>query len=186
MTAISRISCGTTLFAARQEAVMPIIVSLNIPRAVAYARRWAFSRNPAFYDFDGIGGDCTNFVSQCLFAGGAPMNFTPDLGWYYRSPDDRAAAWTGVEYLWAFLTSNTGVGPFGIPIAPDAARAGDVIQLGRGGTFYHSLFVVWNRDGDPAVAAHSEDAFGRALSTYRYEDARAVRVQGARREGRQM
>ena len=28
--------------------------------AVAYARRWALSRNPLFYDFTGIGGDCTN------------------------------------------------------------------------------------------------------------------------------
>ena len=155
-------------------------VSLNIPRAVAYARRWAYGRNPLFYDFDGIGGDCTNFVSQCLWAAGAPMNYTPDVGWYYRSPDDRAAAWTGVEFLWSFLVSNTGVGPFGVPADPSRTIPGDVIQLGRGGAFYHSLFVVGNRDGDPAVAAHSEDAFGRPLSSYRYENARAAAVRGAR------
>ncbi|MBR5616363.1 MAG: amidase domain-containing protein, partial [Clostridia bacterium] len=33
-------------------------------RAVEYALRWALSRNPLFPDFAGIGGDCTNFVSQ--------------------------------------------------------------------------------------------------------------------------
>ena len=27
------------------------------------------SRNPAYLDFHGLGGDCTNFVSQCLYAG---------------------------------------------------------------------------------------------------------------------
>ena len=49
--------------------------------AVAYARKWAFGRNPEYYDFGGIGGDCTNFVSQCLYAGAGVMNFTPELGW---------------------------------------------------------------------------------------------------------
>ena len=38
-------------------------------RAVEYARRWALSRNPIFEDYTGIGGDCTNFVSQAIFAG---------------------------------------------------------------------------------------------------------------------
>ena len=43
-------------------------------RAVEYALRWALSRNPEYYDFEDIGGDCTNFVSQCLFAGCGVMN----------------------------------------------------------------------------------------------------------------
>ena len=60
-------------------------------RAVLYARRWALSRNPLFADFTGLGGNCTNFVSQCLYAGGCVMNFTPVYGWYYLSPDDRTA-----------------------------------------------------------------------------------------------
>ena len=47
---------------------MLLTYSLNIPAEIAYARKWAFSRNPAYYDFDDIGGDCTNFISQCLQA----------------------------------------------------------------------------------------------------------------------
>ena len=38
--------------------------------AVQYARRWALSRNRAYNDFTKGGGDCMNFVSQCLYAGG--------------------------------------------------------------------------------------------------------------------
>ena len=49
--------------------------------AVAYARKWAFTRNPEYYDFNGIGGDCTNFASQCVFAGAGFMNRTPTFGW---------------------------------------------------------------------------------------------------------
>lgn len=56
------------------------ILNYDREAAVAYAKRWAFSRNPAFYDFSRIGGDCTNFASQCIYAGAKVMNFTPTFG----------------------------------------------------------------------------------------------------------
>ena len=71
--------------------------------AEAYARYWAYGRNPDFYDYETIGGDCTNFASQCIYAGTGVMNFTPTYGWYYISADDKAPAWTGVMYLHNFL-----------------------------------------------------------------------------------
>ena len=99
---------------------MLITLPYDRQRAVEYARRWALSRNPLFFDFTGRGGNCTNFVSQCIFAGCGIMNYTPTFGWYYRSADDRAPAWTGVDELYSFLTGaedfisqNGGVGPFG-------------------------------------------------------------------------
>ena len=42
--------------------------------AVHYAHRWAYDRNPAYYDFSELGGDCTNFASQCLYAGSGVMD----------------------------------------------------------------------------------------------------------------
>ena len=81
-----------------------VILEYDRARALAYAQKWAFSRNPQYYNFDWLGGDCTNFASQCLFAGTGVMNDTLELGWYYRSLNDRAAAWTGVEYFYKFLT----------------------------------------------------------------------------------
>lgn len=32
-------------------------------KAVAYAHQWAYGRNPAYINFNGIGGDCTNVGS---------------------------------------------------------------------------------------------------------------------------
>lgn len=154
--------------------------ALDIQKETAYARRWAFSRNPHYYDFDRIGGDCTNFVSQCIYAGGAVMNCTRDVGWYYFSLHDRAAAWTGVEYFYRFIVTNEGAGPYGFQVAAADACPGDVIQLGNGGGFYHSLFVLRN-DGEPYVAAHTDDAFDRPLSSYHYERARCLHIVGARR-----
>ena len=53
---------------------MLIDLPYNRQRAVEYAKKWALSRNPLFADFTGIGGNCTNFVSQCLYAGCGVLN----------------------------------------------------------------------------------------------------------------
>lgn len=151
-------------------------------RATAYAERYASSRNPLFSDFEALGGDCTNFVSQCVYAGSCRMNLTPVFGWYYLSIDDRAPAFTGVEFFYNFLVGNEGVGPFGSEQSEDALLLGDVIQLGRAeGDFYHSLLLVGRaEDGTPLVAAHSEDAYARPLSEYRYDRVRYLHIEGVR------
>lgn len=143
-------------------------------RAVAYARRWALSRNPLFVDFTGIGGNCTNFVSQAVYAGLCVMNYTPDFGWYYINGGDRAPAWSGVDYFYdyftenpEFVSANGGVGPYGREIDVSELMPGDAIQLGReDGTYYHTLIVTGFRNGEPLVAAQSDDALDRPLSTY--------------------
>lgn len=149
--------------------------------AVAYARRWALGRNPAYLDFDGIGGDCTNFVSQCLYAGAGVMNETPVTGWFYRTASDRTASWTSVEYLYAFLMENRSAGPFAVLTDRQGIAPGDVIQLGdETGDFYHSLLVT-DAHQEILVAAHSFDALDRPLASYSYQTARFLHVEGVRR-----
>ncbi len=146
--------------------------------AVAYARRWALGRNPAYFDFQTIGGDCTNFASQCLFAGAGVMNFTPVTGWFYRTASDRTASWTAVRYLYEFLVSNRGPGPFARLAERRELLPGDLIQLGTAeGRFYHSL-VVLTPPPDILVAAHTDDALDRPLNTYRFARARYLHVEG--------
>lgn len=162
---------------------MLIEYPLNHSAELRYAKQWAYSRNPAYYNFDEIGGDCTNFVSQCLYAGGAVMNYTRDTGWYYASLHNRAAAWTGVEYFYRFMTQNKSIGPFGKAVLLREVEAGDVIQLGREGKFYHSLLVVDVQDGMPYIATHTRDAFHLPLSAYEYELIRCLHIVGARKAG---
>ena len=61
------------------------ISEYNRNAAYEYARKWAFKRNPAYYDFSEIGGDCTNFASQCIYAGAGVMNYTPTFGFFNNS-----------------------------------------------------------------------------------------------------
>ena len=44
----------------------------NRNNAVNYARTWGYGYNEDYYYYSN--GDCTNFVSQCMYAGGIPMN----------------------------------------------------------------------------------------------------------------
>ena len=152
--------------------------------AVQYAHQWAYGRNPAFYDYEHLGGDCTNFASQCVFAGSGVMNFTPTFGWYYIDSNQKAPAWTGVPYFYNFLTrQGTSVGPMGRPCMLEELLPGDVIQLSfKGEEFQHTPVVV--AVGNPIapenilLAAHSFDADNRPLSTYEYRDIRPIHIIG--------
>lgn len=156
-------------------------------RALLYAERYAFSQNPIFGNFRGIGGNCTNFVSQCVYAGSCKMNYTATFGWYYVSLDERAPAWTGVDFFYNFITGNEGVGPFGKEASADECEIGDVIQLARESEgYYHTLLIVGFNGEDPLVAAQTDDAFMRPLSTYRYDYLRYIKILGVRFEAPDM
>ena len=170
-----------------QERMPYAVFEYNRQHAVDYAKRWALSRNPLFTDFAGVGGDCTNFVSQSLLAGCCKMNETPTFGWYYLSPDNRAPAWSGVNEFFNFITGNgdfppilSRVGPIGYVTDRDYAAFGDVVQLAnRDGEFYHTLIITGNnRDGDILVSAHTNDALDRPLSSYPSFSERFIHIIG--------
>ncbi|MBQ8821817.1 MAG: amidase domain-containing protein [Lachnospiraceae bacterium] len=155
-------------------------IPYNRTAAVAYARRWAWDRNPAYYNFDNIGGDCTNFASQCLYAGARVMNYTPVMGWFYLSLQKRTPSWSGVEYLYNFLISNKSVGPYAHVVSQAEALPGDIVQLGTAsGDFYHSP-VITAISPIILVAAHSDNALDRPLYTYNYGITRFLHIDGVR------
>lgn len=162
----------------------------NRARAVEYARRWALSRNPLFTNFAGRGGDCTNFISQAVLAGSCEMNFTRDFGWYYISPNDRAPAWSSVEYFYDFITGapefssrNGGIGPYGIEVDSTGALEGDAVQLAdETGDFYHTLLITGFSEGQTLVSAHTNDALDKPLSSYNFTSLRYIHIEGVRLE----
>ena len=163
----------------------------NRERAVEYAKRWALDRNPLFIDFTGIGGNCTNFVSQSILAGSCTMNYTPDFGWYYISADDRAPAWSSVEYFYDFMTGqpafasqNGGVGPFATVVPREEAELGDAVQFAnRTGDWYHTVMITGFDGEEILVSAQSDDALDRPISSYRNAvQFRFLHIEGVRIE----
>lgn len=160
---------------------MMIIRPYNRQKAAHYARKWALSRNPAYYDFEHIGGDCTNFASQCVYAGAGIMNHTPVFGWYYVNSYDRTPSWSGVEFLHDFLIGNDGAGPFAKEVSAEEILPGDLVQLGTsGGDWYHTPVVTSVSGGTILVAAHTFDALDRPLYTYSYDRIRYIHIDGVR------
>lgn len=157
----------------------------NREKAVAYAHKWAYRRNPAYLDFQEFGGDCTNYASQCLYAGAGVMNYTPVYGWFYINGNNRTASWTGVQYFYNFLIGNVGVGPYAREVSVSEVQQGDFCQLAIDRDEFHHTPVIVSTGLEPdlsniLVAAHSRDVDCRPLDTYQYRRIRFLHIEGVR------
>lgn len=106
-------------------------------RACNYALRWGGSnRNPAFNDYSYSGGDCANFTSQCLNAGG--MTYTSS--W---SPD--SYQFINVEGQRDMLI-NTGRADGCYQYLPtypnNLDRTGTVVHYTDGSQWYHAVIIT--------------------------------------------
>ena len=92
-------------------------VAYNRAAAATYADTYWQSYNPAWPSFARKGGDCTNFVSQALYAGGIAMRPSPlyagDAAWYMLQSKGRrwsySLSWINVQSQRSFLLSLPGV-----------------------------------------------------------------------------
>lgn len=107
----------------------------NSVRAVAYAYTYTKPNhngsnvsaymNGSYYDFSNDGGNCTNFVSQCLFAGFGGNNDSSTIsspqypqhvsstGWYYRNSGVYSSSWVAADDFKSYtdgITSNSDAG----------------------------------------------------------------------------
>ena len=155
-------------------------IGYNRALVYEYAKRWAYGRNPIYYNFDSLGGDCTNYASQCIFSGCGVMNYKPTFGWYYINLSRRTPSWTGVEFLYNFLIDNKDAGPYAEEVAREDIRVGDIVQLGNARGFYHSPVVCGISGANILVAAHTYDVFNKNLDSYHNEKIRNIHIQGAR------
>lgn len=162
------------------------ILSYDRGKVLQYAHKWAYARNPAYLDFEKLGGDCTNFASQCVYAGCGIMNHTPVYGWYYDNSFNRTASWTGVNYFYDFLTGNKGRGPFAEEVDAEDAEPGDIAQISFSDSksFDHSPVIVKieekkGKDGI-LIAAHTFDTDYYRLMEFEPVHIRFLHIVGVR------
>ncbi len=158
----------------------------NRNAAVDYALKYALVRNPEYFNYTTSGGNCTNYISQCIYAGAPKMNFT-DNGWYYISPANTSTSWANVEPLYNFLINNKSVGPYATISPLEVCDVGDVIQLRFGDAFAfgHSLIITKIESRTPTgiyVCANTNDVKNRQLSQYNYVKLRLLHILGYRIE----
>lgn len=161
-------------------------IPYNRNNVIEYARKWAYGRNPQYYNFDNVGGDCTSFVSQCIYAGSKVMNYSKQNGWYYINGNNKSQSWSGVEFLHNFLTKNKSVGPYGNEVGQDKIALGDIAQLSfDGDKFSHSLVIVKIEDNTDLnqvfISSHTFDSFNKRILEYNYEKIRFIHIEGVRK-----
>lgn len=158
----------------------------NREKVIEYAKKWAYDRNPQYYDFDNVGGDCTSFASQCIYAGAKIMNYSKQNGWYYISGNNKSPSWSGVEFLYNFLTQNKSVGPYGYEVEQNKIELGDIAQLSfDGNKFSHSLVIVNIQDKTDLnqifISSHTFDSFNKRISEYNFEKIRFIHIDKVRK-----
>lgn len=137
-----------------------------------YASNYWNNYNKKYKSYAGVGGDCANFVSQCLYEGGGlPMKFTGKNRydkWYYTNTG-RTSSWTGAQSLRLFFKKNTGTPKIGYSrqFSIEGLKTGDLafrrspfkgnINDLRSG---HVAIVDCVKDGKLYVYSHTKDLGG--------------------------
>ncbi|MDQ0232382.1 amidase domain-containing protein [Metabacillus malikii] len=139
--------------------------------AVQYAERWWNDTNSAYKNFEV---NCTNFISQCLHAGGANMRGYPNRskGWWMQQ-SNWSYSWSVANAMRNFLIhSKTGLRAKQVK-APEQLMPGDVIcyDFQGDGKYDHTTFVVAkDKQNMPLVNAQT---YNSRMRYWSYEDSTA-------------
>lgn len=152
--------------------------------AVKYAVEYALNPNPAYKYFPIIannGGDCTNFVSQCLKAGGAPMTFNTKNNWWYKnngfSNVSWSTSWTVAHSLYWYLKINQEsklYGAKGVEVSNiNFLELGDLIFYeDNKNVIFHSAIITGFSQNRPLISQHSFEALNitylKSWKSYKY------------------
>lgn len=165
--------------------------------AVDYAASYWNTRNLSmvYIPYDMYGGNCQNFCSQAMYAGGLNMDYSGHISnqwkWYSDTINERATpygrsyAWTGVDEFYAYAASEYSGG---IECLADRdfslAQPGDIIQLGACGQWRHSVMItdiIYDDRGnilDILIASNTADRYSYPVSAYVYTAARLIHILG--------
>ena len=141
----------------------------NVSNAIAYADKYCINYNSSYNSYKGRGGDCANFVSQCLYAGG----FQQDSVWYKHS-----VAWINVMKQIAhfrdygnFMNANNGNLIKGNPIYFD--WNGD-------GVYDHATICVGrNNSGTAILDSHTRDLYHATWTNWNFSRAATIQLHGS-------
>lgn len=148
------------------------MVQYNRDMAVKYAITYGLKPNPAYRYFPIINnnsGNCSNFISQCLFAGGIPMIFSGENSWWYdnsstdRKKDTWSVTWTVAHALYWMLKINRERDRFGAKGTETKKiyelQLGDLIFFeDNTGLIFHSAIITAFYYGKPLVSQNSFEA----------------------------
>lgn len=158
--------------------------------AVKYALSHILESTPSNYSM--YGGNCQNYASYVLNAGGIPMDTVGSYIWkHYDSDIDetskkegRTSSWTGVTSFYNYAKNNIGYGLCSeVDINTYYGEKGDIIQIGYDNLYRHTAVVIDTYISDDNVvdlllASNTGDLENLPLSAYVYPLKRLIKVLG--------
>ena len=141
-----------------------VYAQYNSEKAAEYAQKWCDKRNRDYANYDNQGGDCANFASQCLIAGG--LNLTAGIDGYGAGVDRFKSIPNATNLVTHLATrQQTTVDTFNYfnPFTPPTNHdLGDLMFLFDGTKVNHSYFCS-SLDGDAIhqYSAHYADVCDR-------------------------
>lgn len=144
------------------------VISKARKSAVSYAHKYSgaaseekygFKYNNKFKNYNGEGGDCTNFISQVLLEG----DFKKDSTWNYDS-SGASKAWVNAESFKQYLTYSSKGRVLSSGSYKDVYKnsynlnLGDVISYEEDGKISHTALVTgFDSKGYPLITCHNTD-----------------------------
>ena len=165
----------------------------NRTAAVAYSDLYYHSRNSEWYNFSDEGGNCQNYASQCLLAGGIEMDFAGQQQWkcYVEDPEyepeinevetpwGRTASWVHVPSFYEYAKDNDSKGLVAeCDVNLYYAEPGDIIIVGNGEKA-HTVIVSKIVDGHVLVNSNSIDMKDFPIEGYTYTDIVLIKILGS-------
>ena len=141
--------------------------SYNPDAAANYADRYVYHGaqggavyegyyNSAYHNFNSVGGDCANYTSQCIYAGGMPQVVCAAYGtdgWYYKSSSDRSATWASTTNLRNWMANNRGTK---VTASSSTVYKGSPVFYNDAHT---TICVGKNSAGTPIINSHNKDYY---------------------------
>ena len=143
--------------------------------AVNYALRHWNDPNPNWCEYSRNGGDCTNFVSQCLLTGGWRQkknggSYCSNQVWFHNgkghcwnsSTKNYSCSWTQAKDIQNYLSAQSNVTKvdWNRPISYDV-QVGDIVQLvNKRGVAYHTMIITRIDNGQYLVTYRSAGTNG--------------------------
>lgn len=162
-------------------------------KAVDYSYKYCNLRNSEWFNYETTGGNCQNYVSQCLYYGGIPMDHIGVDQWKNYGFDDdvlinlneeksgRTASWIQVLYFNSYARNNKGYGL----VAEELnniylAEIGDVVQVGYTSkeNMSHSTIVSKIVDNHILVNSNSLDMKDYPIEAYTYPYRLLIKIYG--------
>jgi len=151
----------------------------NRDKAKAYIDKYCLNKNDDYYDYSDEGGNCQNYVSQCINAGGIEMDYS-DSEWYYNYPLEYSSSWTSTYWFYEYITENENDGI--VAISDNNlyyGQIGDVIQVGYDDEYRHSTIISDIVDGHILINSNSVDLTNYPIDAYVYPLKRLIIILGS-------